>query len=98
MQPPLGIAGLALGALAALSPARADPEPTRSRELVTDDCGRARRAGKTCVLDVPADDITGRVPLSSDLRVVVPWQPIRGSLIRVRRDFLPEIVKAAEGL
>lgn len=109
MRPALALAlpALTLGGLAGLaaparadpsSPARADPRPATPAELVTDDCARARRAGKTCVLDVPAEDISGAVPQGADLRVIVPWHDPRASLIHLRRDFLAEIVKAAEDL
>jgi hypothetical protein len=88
-------------------PALADPIPSPSRapsptadvtKMVTDDCARARKAGKTCVLDVQAEDVGGQTPTAGEtgMRAVV-FHP-EGSLIRLRRDFIPEIVKTAEDL
>ena len=86
-------------------PALADPSPSRApsptadvTKMVTEDCAHARKAGKTCVLDVPAEDVGGQTPTAGDVgtRVLV-FHP-EGSLIRIRRDFIPEIVKAAEDL
>lgn len=90
------LAFLALALAAAAAPASAEPnDPAR---MVADDCARARRAGKTCVLDVAAEDVGGSAPTADDIhiRVATPRQQL--SLIRLRRDFLPEIVKTAEDL
>ena len=76
----------------------ADPRPTDVSRMVTDDCALARRANKTCVLDVPAEDVDGKVPTVDDLAVRILTFGKAGSLIRVRRDFIPEIVKAADDL
>jgi hypothetical protein len=87
-------------------PALADPSPRASgpssttdpARMGTDDCARARKAGKTCVLDVAAEDVGGQTPTAGDTgtRALV-FRP-EGSLIRLRRDFIPEIVKTAEDL
>jgi hypothetical protein len=76
----------------------ADPRPTAASRMVADDCALARKANKTCVLDVPAEDVDGRVPTVDDLAVRILTFGKAGSLIRVRRDFIPEIVKAADEL
>jgi len=79
--------------------ARADPAPARdASRMVTDDCARARKAGKTCVLDVPAEDVGGSRPMAGDFSITLVQFDPKGSLIRVRHDFLPEIVQAAEDL
>ena len=67
-------------------------------QMVTDDCALARKAGKTCVLDVPAEDVGGKVPTVDDVGVRILTFGKSGSLIRVRHDFIPEIVKTAEDL
>ncbi len=68
------------------------------RQLAADDCTRARAAGKTCVLDVAAEDVGGAAPTAGGTSVaVVAFEPGR-SLIRLRRDFIPEILKSAEDL
>jgi hypothetical protein len=66
--------------------------------MVTDDCARAREAGKTCVLEVPAEDVVGAAPGVTELRIGIRGFGTAASLIWLRRDFLPEIVKAAEDL
>ena len=65
---------------------------------VTDDCARARRAGKTCVLEIPAEDVDGQAPSSDGIRTRILVLGTAASLIHVRHDFLPEIVKSAEDL
>jgi hypothetical protein len=76
----------------------ADPRPTDVGRMVTDDCALARKAGKTCVLEVPPEDIPGKVPTADEIAVRALRFDKPGSLIRVRRDFIPEIVKAGEDL
>jgi len=74
----------------------ADPSPaTDVTRMVTDDCARARKAGKTCVLDVAAEDVGGTTPTAGDIGLRLLTFGKAGSLIRVRHDFIPAIVKAA---
>jgi len=93
---------LAVLGLLVLTPlAAADPRPatpTDARQLVAGDCARARKAGKTCVLDLPAEDVPGDHPAGDGTTVRILEIGPERSLIRIRRDFLPEIVKAAEDL
>ena len=67
-------------------------------KMVTDDCALARKLGKICVLDVPAEDVPGRTSVVDDVRVQVRGFDEPTSLIRLRRDFIFEIVKTAEDL
>jgi hypothetical protein len=77
----------------------ADPGPaTDVSKMVTDDCARARKAGKTCVLDVAAEEVGGTAPTAGEIGLRLLTFGKADSLIRVRRDFIPEIVKAAEDL
>ncbi len=77
----------------------ADPSPaTDVTKMVTDDCARARKAGKTCVLDVAAEEVGGTTPTAGDIGMRILAFGKADSLIRVRHDFIPEIVKAAEDL
>jgi hypothetical protein len=82
--------------LSVSAPALADPKPTDG--MVTDDCALARKAGKTCVLEVPAEEVGGKVPTADEIAIRVLRFTRPGSLIRVRQDFIPEIVKAADDL
>jgi hypothetical protein len=95
----LGGAGLVL----VTGIAAADPTPTAAPAgpagaLVTDDCAKARNAGKTCVLEVPPEPVAGATPTATDAGLRVLWFHTSGSLIRLRRDFVPEIVQAADDL
>jgi hypothetical protein len=86
--------------LASASLVAADPAPA-AREvttLVTGDCARARQAGKTCVLDLPAEELTGDHASANDLALRILVFGTEASLIHVRHDFIPEIVKTAEDL
>ncbi|MEO7729946.1 MAG: hypothetical protein ABIY55_03165 [Kofleriaceae bacterium] len=82
--------------LVAPSLVSADPAPA-ARE-VTGDCARARHAGKTCVLDLPAEVLTGDHATAGDLALHLLVFGTEASLIRVRHDFIPEIVKTADDL
>jgi hypothetical protein len=77
--------------------ASADPAPDITR-MVTDDCAAARKAGKTCVLVVPPEDVRGDRPGAGDIDIRIRRFDPAGSLIRLRRDFIPEIVRAGEEL
>ncbi|HEY0195882.1 MAG TPA: hypothetical protein VGC42_32440 [Kofleriaceae bacterium] len=91
--------GLGLGMLGAmLVPSIAWAQPADSTRMVTDDCARARKAGKTCVLEVGAEDVGGDAPTAGELTVRARAFLPGNSLIRLRRDFIPEIVKSAEDL
>lgn len=79
------------------------PRPSAARttdvsRMVTDDCALARRLGKTCVLEVAPEDVEGDTPTASGVRVRSLRFGANPSLIRLRRDFLFEIVKTGEDL
>ncbi len=88
----LVLAGLVLS-FAAI--AHADPDVHR---MAQDDCAAARKAGKTCVLDIIPEDVDGKVPMRTDVIVDVMPFGHHGSLIHIREDFIPEILKTAEDL
>jgi hypothetical protein len=82
----------------AARPASAAAAAVDVHQMVTDDCARARQAGKTCVLEVGAEDVGGAVPTAGDTGIrVLTFRP-GPSLIRLRHDFIPEILKTAEDL
>ena len=76
----------------------ADPVPADAKPAVSNDCARARHAGKTCVLDLPAEELTGEHASAGDLAMRILVFGTEASLIRVRHDFIPEIVKTADDL
>lgn len=90
-----------MAALLALVPAAAlaDTAPTSDvKKMNTDDCARARAAGKTCVINIEGIDVEGLKVGSTGERFTAPDFGRAGSLIRLRRDFIPEILKSAEDL
>ncbi|MDB4954848.1 MAG: hypothetical protein JWO36_2417 [Myxococcales bacterium] len=80
--------------------ANADPTPARDASAMhTDDCARARKQNKTCVIDMgKADDIMAERPSNDEIRIDVTRFAQLTSLVRVRRDFIVEILKTAEDL
>lgn len=77
--------------------AAADPAPD-VRKMATDDCARARAQNKTCVLTIEDETVEGGVPTVSETPIAVIGFGGHASLIRVRTDFIPEILKSAEDL
>jgi hypothetical protein len=82
-----------------LLPALASADPLKTAEQKhTDDCAAARKANKTCVLDMGKEDLTGDKPIGEGVRVDVLTTGKEPSLIHIRRDFIVEIIKSAEDL
>jgi hypothetical protein len=92
-----GLATLAI-LVSLASAAAADPRPAAPPSDARGDCARARKAGKTCELTIEAEDVGGSKPDpgGSDIRTR-RFEPA-GSLLRIRRDFIDAIVKAADDL
>ena len=94
--------------LLALAPAAsADPkpvpapratEPAGTEAPISGDCARARAHNKTCVLDMGGETVDGDVAKNTGLDTTIATFSTHGSLIHIRRDFLPQIVKTAEDL
>ena len=78
----------------ATSAARADD----AKKMANDDCARARAQNKTCVLDMGDEKILGETPTNSGTKVDVLKFITANSLIHIRKDFIPEIIKTAEDL
>jgi hypothetical protein len=88
--------GLPISAATALAqPAKA----TDVQTMATDDCAKARKAGKTCVLSITDDDdIIGSAPTYGDTGTALIGFGNHGSLIKLRMDFIPEILRTAEDI
>jgi hypothetical protein len=69
-----------------------------AKQMVTDDCAQARKAGRQCVLDMGKEDIKGGVPTAGGSAINSLKLTKEPSLIHIRRDFIAEIVKSAEDL
>lgn len=96
---------LALWTALAAPPVLADPVPTpppehRAAGARTEpgDCARARKAGKPCQLTIEPEQVGGDrpVPDGADLRLR-RFEPA-GSMIRLRQEFIDQIVKTADEL
>jgi len=62
------------------------------------DCARARKAGKTCVLDIGEEILVGQVASGNGEKLTGIELGKAASLIRLRRDFITEILKSAEDI
>ena len=78
--------------------AGSDHRTPDARQMKSDDCARARKQHKTCVLDMGGEDITGNGVKGNGERVDVLTLGPQTSLVRVRHDFIVEILRSAEDL
>jgi hypothetical protein len=81
-----------------LVPTLALADTPDAQKMNTDDCARARKQGKTCVLDMGTETLEGRVGTNEGERADILTFSKLPSLVRVRRDFIVEILKSAEDL
>ena len=82
-----------------LLPALASAEPAKTAEQKHEgDCAAARKANKTCVLDMGKEELTADKPVGDGIGVGVITTGKEPSLIHIRRDFIVEIIKSAEDL
>jgi hypothetical protein len=80
------------------TPAPTGDKTVDVRTMATDDCARARKLGKTCVLDIGEENIEGQVANGTGEGITtIDWGKA-GSLIRLRRDFITEILRSAEDI
>lgn len=91
---------LAAALLAVPSVALADAARTPDvSKMQTDDCARARKQNKTCVIDMgKAEEVEGNSPTAHGVAVGIIDFGKASSLIRIRKDFIAEILKTAEDL
>jgi hypothetical protein len=83
--------------LAVPATALADAAPDVSK-MSSDDCARARKQNKTCVLTIEDEKVEGGVPsIGGEPITIIDWTKM-GSLIRIRREFIVEILKSAEDI
>ncbi|MBA3539197.1 MAG: hypothetical protein H0T79_06185 [Deltaproteobacteria bacterium] len=81
------------------SAAVADTKPTPdAAKMVTDDCARATKLGKKCVMNMDNEQVGGETPGATGSTVGILKFGDHSSLIRIRRDFITEIIKTAEDL
>jgi len=89
-------------ALALLSlPAFADPTPPAQdavSRMSDNDCAKARAENRTCILKIEGMDVPGARPGSTDPSIGMIEFLRNHSLVKVRKDFIPEILRTAEDL
>ncbi len=88
---------IALALILAPALAAADP-PTSAEAMHTDDCAKATRAHRPCALDITGEDITADRPVTTETPLTFRKFADMGSLIRIRREFIVEIIRTAEDL
>lgn len=91
-------AALLLVPAALASADTAKPQTTDATKMASDDCARARKQNKTCVLDMGKEEVTGGVVTPTGTSVGLIAFGKATSLIRVRKDFIVEIIKSAEDI
>ena len=91
-------AALLLAPALAAADDNATPRTPDADKMHADDCARARKAGKTCVLDMGGEDIGGKVVTPPGVTVGGVSFGTRESLIRIRREFITEILRSAENV
>src|SRR5262249_39794046 len=94
-----GMRRILLATLLLAAPSIALADPTADvKKMNTDDCAKARKANKTCVISIEGIDVEGVTGRGGIDNVPIPIPGTHASLIRFRRDFIPEILKSAEDL
>jgi len=84
--------------LPATALADAPGAPPDVTTMAGDDCARARKAGKTCVLTIDDEIIDGQVSTGAGEQIQALVTGKLASLITIRRDFITEILKTAEDI
>ena len=97
---PIDMRSFFVAALLVAVPAYAEPVKTPDvHSMHTDDCARARKQNKTCVIDMgKGDTVDGTTPTAGGSTTSVIEFPKTANMIHLRRDFIVEILKTAEDL
>ena len=77
---------------------QAQPQPQAEPQAQGDDCSRARRLGKVCELTIGEEEIEVGIKKPEGSGFSARDWAYMNSLIHIRRDFIPEIIKTAEDL
>ena len=85
-----------------VAPSLAFAQPSRpstdAHDMASSDCARARRLKQTCVLTIGPEEIEGGAVKPDGLDITARDRMRFGTLVRVRTDFIPEILKSANDL
>ena len=90
---------LLTGVAYADNPPAKPSKPVDVQQMKNDDCARARKLNKPCVIDMgKGEDIEGGVKKPEGEGIGLIGFGKAESLIRIRRDFITEILKSAEDI
>lgn len=92
------IASLLLVSIPAVADPAAKPPAQDARQMHADDCAKARAANRACVIDMTGEQLDGTSPIAGGIATTVIKFTQSGSLIRIRREFIEQILKTAEDL
>lgn len=87
-----------------LAPALVSADDTVGRtpdvsQMKNDDCARARKANKPCVINMgEGESIEAQTPTAGGSAIGIVQFGKAASLIRIRKDFITEILKSAEDI
>lgn len=84
--------------LAAVSTVALADAPATVKKMATDDCAKARAQNKTCVISIEGIDLEGGKLTPGETAIITRGWDRAGSLIHIRKDFIPEILKTAEDI
>jgi hypothetical protein len=88
-----------LAVIAVPAPASAQAETPRQRAPASDDCARARQAGRACSLVFDTPEEIGGKRISSDFESIAGRSELSfTNLIKVRESFRDRIIGTAEDL
>jgi hypothetical protein len=91
------IAALLLASLPAVAdPAK--PVTTDAKQMHDDDCAKARAAKRDCVLEMGTEQVDGHGVVPNGFASTVLRFPHHSSLIRIREDFIEQVLKTAQDL
>jgi hypothetical protein len=92
------VVSLALGLSSSLARADEAAPGATARQRADADCQRARAEGRICRIDIDGITVDGDRPGGDGMLVTAAMWASHDSLIRLRRDFIDEIVKAADDI
>ena len=75
-----------------------ETQPPQQAQGNPDDCARARKLDKVCELTIGPEELEGGVSKPDGIGFSARDWAYMNSLIHIRRDFIPEIIKSAEDL
>ena len=85
-------------AMMLVSTAAAAEPAASAKQMHADDCAKARKANRTCVLDMTGETVDGNGVTPNGTSTTVIKFPKESSLIHLRTEFIEQIIKTAQDL